>query len=182
MSTTNFREWALTEKIYVTQVADNQYMITRVKDTTEHTSHSPDHFKLTIDASAEAGRTLLFNDVFVDVDDDFISFISILDDYHEQNGGELGITLELTPFDDKPDIKPNVITVEYVDNLKRRALDQTLPREERFRAEAELEDMTDGHWDGPRTDDPPPNWWTTGDPPTGKWDSENGVLILPEDI
>jgi hypothetical protein len=163
VSTDNFREWALTEKIYVTQVADNQYMITRVRDTTEHTSHSPDHFKLTVDPSAEAGRTLLFNDVFVDVDDDFIPFVSILDDYHEQNGGEIGITLEQEPFEDVTG--PPTSDSEYVQNLKRIALDKTLTREERFRAEAELEDMTDGHWNGPRTDDPPPSWWDIMDPP-----------------
>jgi hypothetical protein len=71
---------------------------------------------------------------------------------------------------------------EYVKNLRKIADDPANDRTARYRAEAELEDMTDGHWDGPRTDDPPPNWWTTGDPATGKWDSENGVLILPEDI
>lgn len=29
---------------------------------------------------------------------------------------------------------------------------------ERYRVVAELEDIADGHWDGPRTDDPPENW------------------------
>jgi hypothetical protein len=27
-----------------------------------------------------------------------------------------------------------------------------------YRAQAELEDIADGHWDGPRTDDPPKSW------------------------
>jgi hypothetical protein len=47
---------------------------------------------------------------------------------------------------------------EYTRNLKRIAADPTASRTERYRAQAELEDMDDDHWDGPRTDDPPENW------------------------
>jgi hypothetical protein len=55
---------------------------------------------------------------------------------------------------------------EYIHNLMRRSLDKDLTREERYRAQAELEDMTDGHWDGHRTDDPPAAWWDINDPVT----------------
>jgi hypothetical protein len=48
---------------------------------------------------------------------------------------------------------------EYTQNLRRIAADTSpLNRVARYRAQAELEDMDDDHWDGPRTDDPPENW------------------------
>jgi hypothetical protein len=47
---------------------------------------------------------------------------------------------------------------EYINNLRKTAFDNKTDRTARFRAQAELEDMTDGHWDGHRTDDPPVHW------------------------
>jgi hypothetical protein len=38
-------------------------------------------------------------------------------------------------------------------------LEQAETRTHRFQIQAELEDIEDGHWDGPRTDEPPANWW-----------------------
>jgi hypothetical protein len=86
-------DWALTEQIDVTQTAENTYRINRVTQDGE--------LILTIKREAPPGRTLLFNGEFVDVGDDFISYLSILDDYHEQNGGEMGQTIRQQPFDDQ---------------------------------------------------------------------------------
>jgi hypothetical protein len=46
---------------------------------------------------------------------------------------------------------------EYIRGLEER-LTKSQDRTERYRLQAELEDTEDGHWDGPRTDDPPPGW------------------------
>jgi hypothetical protein len=42
-------------------------------------------------------------------------------------------------------------------------LEQAADRTRRFQIQAELEDIEDGHWDGPRTDDPPAGWWDSSD-------------------
>jgi hypothetical protein len=52
----------------------------------------------------------------------------------------------------------------YVQILKHRSLDLSLSRTERYQAQAELEDLGDGHWDGHRTDSPPESWWDITDP------------------
>jgi hypothetical protein len=57
---------------------------------------------------------------------------------------------------------PVGIAKEYIANL--RSLADSDDRVVAFRAQAELEDIDDGHWDGPRTDDPPANWWHKNDP------------------
>jgi hypothetical protein len=37
-------------------------------------------------------------------------------------------------------------------------LEQETDRTRRYRIQAELEDIQDGHWNGPRVDDPPAGW------------------------
>jgi hypothetical protein len=45
----------------------------------------------------------------------------------------------------------------YERDLTERSKNAT-SRTERYRAQAELEDIADGHWSGPRTDEPPATW------------------------
>jgi hypothetical protein len=85
--------WALTEQIDVTQIADDIYLIERI--------NLPSALTLTVARNAEPGQSLLFNGRFVDVGDDFISYISIIDDYHEQGNGEIGKTVRQEPFEEQ---------------------------------------------------------------------------------
>jgi hypothetical protein len=89
--------WALTEQIEVTQLTEllkeSSYSVIRIADRN-------DWFILTARAEAEQGRSLLINDEFRDLGDDFIEYISLIDDYHEQGGGELGKSLLMRPWQD----------------------------------------------------------------------------------
>jgi hypothetical protein len=52
---------------------------------------------------------------------------------------------------------PELKDTKYYRDLQRKA--KSLDRTTAYRAQAELEDIGDGHWDGPRTDDPPESWF-----------------------
>ena len=82
--------WAITEETDVTQIAENKYRIQRV--------NGPEWFDLSFDTNAEVGRSVLINDKFYDLGEDTISYISIIDDYHEQGAGGIGITVRSEPF------------------------------------------------------------------------------------
>ena len=87
-------EWALTEVIDVTQISGNTY---RVQGTGSNTRS----LTLTFVTSPEAmGRSLLINGDYVDVGDDLIPFCSIIDDYQEQGGGGIGITVRQQPYEE----------------------------------------------------------------------------------
>jgi hypothetical protein len=45
------------------------------------------------------GPDMLINGPYLDLGDDFISYISIIDEYHDQ-GGELNKTIRQEPFSD----------------------------------------------------------------------------------
>jgi hypothetical protein len=97
-----YPRWAIEEQIDVTQVAENPdvYAIDRVNGTGS--------FRISFGAkSADPDkvdeRRLLINGEDVDLGDDFIEFISILDDYNEQGGGGLGQTIRQRPFQDGDD-------------------------------------------------------------------------------
>ena len=55
---------------------------------------------------------------------------------------------------------PHQVSAAYVNMLERtlKGLNRRTDRNAYYRVVAELEDISDGHWDGPRTDDPPENW------------------------
>jgi hypothetical protein len=53
-------------------------------------------------------------------------------------------------------------TEEYIENLRKQA--DSDDRVISYRAQAELEDIEDDHWNGPRTDDPPDSWRHKNDP------------------
>ena len=58
------------------------------------------------------------------------------------------------------DALPKMPSWEYLDNLDfQRKHGAT--RTERYRVQAELEDIADGHWNGPREDSPPDSWQDT---------------------
>jgi len=87
--------WALDEPVLVTQIHDgddtSMYCVVR--------ESNKDEF---IHLTFEKGKSghLLFNGNFVDVGDDFIGYVSLIDDYHEHDG-EPGKTLRLEPFEDE---------------------------------------------------------------------------------
>jgi len=93
MSEDNFR-WALEEPVMITQIheGDDVSLYCVVRD------GNKDDF---IHLAFEKGKSgqLLFNGNFIDVGDDFISYVSMIDQYHE-DGGEPGKTLRLEPFEE----------------------------------------------------------------------------------
>ena len=87
--------WAITEPIDVTQKDENTYRIARV--------NGPEHFRLSFDYDGDPNRTMLFNGKFIDVGDDFVSYLSITDEYHDQ-GGTIGQTIRQEPFEETDDM------------------------------------------------------------------------------
>ena len=93
-----YPRWAIEEPIDVTQVAENPdvYAIDRVTGTgsfrISFTDPSTDPDKID-------ERRLLINGEDVDLGDDFIEFISILDDYHDSPGSGLNKTVRQVPYD-----------------------------------------------------------------------------------
>lgn len=85
-------EWALHEEIDMTQTAENEYLLCRIGTAGEWV-------KVTITQSNDE-RRMLINGKDIELGDDFIPFISLFDDYHEQNGGEIGQTIRMRPYDD----------------------------------------------------------------------------------
>ena len=73
-------------------------------------SNRDDFVHLTFE-KGKNGR-LLFNGSFVDVGDDFISYVSMLDDYHER-GGEPGKTLRVEPFEELDELDTSGVTEQY---------------------------------------------------------------------
>jgi hypothetical protein len=67
---------------------------------------------------------------------------------------------------------PSIPSKEYVSALE--ALTKSADRTTAYRATAELEDIVEGHWDGPRTDDPPASWFHSG----GMVDVDSGEPII----
>jgi hypothetical protein len=85
--------WPLAEEIDVTQIAENEYRISRV--------HGSDTITLSIGQGPD-GSQLFIDGEYRDLGDDFIPVLSILDDYHEQPGaGGIGITIRQQPFQDE---------------------------------------------------------------------------------
>jgi hypothetical protein len=92
-----YPRWAIEEQIDVTMTSSNPdiYLIQRV--------NGDEQFNLNFgpksaDPDKVDERTLLLDGEYVDLGDDFISFISILDDYREQGGGEQGRTMRMNPW------------------------------------------------------------------------------------
>jgi hypothetical protein len=91
-----YPDWALTGKIDVTMTSMNPdiYLIQRVD--------MPEQFNMSFGAKCTDPdkvdeRTILIDGEDIDLGDDFIAFVSILDEYHEQ-GGELGKTVRQESF------------------------------------------------------------------------------------
>jgi hypothetical protein len=93
--------WPLTEQIDVTQLTENpdSYRVQRVNGSDFiGLSFGPN----STDPDRIDERSLLLDGEYRDFGDDFIAFISILDEYHDQ-GGELGKTIRQRPFQDGDD-------------------------------------------------------------------------------
>lgn len=92
-----YPRWMIEEQISVTQIAENpdSYLVERVSDKRKRVviSFGPN----STDPDKVDERTILLNGEYVDLGDDFIDFISILDEYHEQSG-KLGTTVLQQPF------------------------------------------------------------------------------------
>lgn len=86
--------WPLAEEIDVTQIAENTYRVQRV--------HGSDHITISIGQGPD-GSQLFIDGEYRELGDDFIAFISILDEYHEQNDGEMGVTIRQQPFQEEED-------------------------------------------------------------------------------
>jgi hypothetical protein len=82
--------WALEEPISVTQTTEGTPAVYRIDQIEGNKC---------FDLSFEPGGRMLFNGEFVDVGDDFIAYVSIVDEYHNQGGG-VGKTIRQEPFDD----------------------------------------------------------------------------------
>jgi hypothetical protein len=91
----NYPRWAIEERIYVTQVTKNPdtYKINRKDGIGEFTISFREH-----------DRRLLINGEDVDLGDDFIEFISIIDDFHEDDV-PLGEASLQQPYDGDPDVR-----------------------------------------------------------------------------
>jgi hypothetical protein len=87
--TGNF-DWALKEPILVTALDDgNRYHVARINESGD------------LDISfSQDGKQMLFDGEFIDVGDDFIQYVSILDEYYEQ-GGEPNKTIRQEPFEEQ---------------------------------------------------------------------------------
>lgn len=90
-----YPRWAIEEQIDVTMTSSNPdiYLIQRV--------NGPEQFNLSFGPGPHGERTVLIDGEYVDLNDDTIAFISIIDDYHEQDGGELNKTIRQQPFEDE---------------------------------------------------------------------------------
>jgi hypothetical protein len=88
--TENNPRWPITEEIDVTQRAPDIYDISRV--------NGANCFELSV-SDGPNGRQLFIDGSYQDLGDDFIAYISIIDDYHEQNGGEMGQTIRMNPWE-----------------------------------------------------------------------------------
>jgi len=89
----NSFEWAITEPVDVTETSEGVYRVQQVE--------GPGAV-LEISSTKDENSYLLFNGEFVDVQDDFISYVSLIDDYYEQ-GGEIGKTIRMKPYQDDPE-------------------------------------------------------------------------------
>lgn len=74
-----YPRWAIEERIYVTQTSSNPdiYKINRKDGIGE--------FNISFSEGDDDNRRLLINGEDIDLGDDFISFISILDEFHEDD-------------------------------------------------------------------------------------------------
>lgn len=70
--------------------------------------------------------------------------------------------------------------VERLKGVLEQLLKLTSDRTARYRLEAELEDLEDGHWDGARTDDPPESWFDSRDPDNARKIKEGAQRLLDE--
>jgi hypothetical protein len=99
-----YPRWAIEEQIDVTMTSQNPdiYLVQRVNGNEQfNMSFGP----ISTDPDKVDERRLLINGEDVDLGDDFIEFISILDDYHEQpDGGELGKTIRQEPYQEEEDV------------------------------------------------------------------------------
>lgn len=85
--------WALAEPIEVTQIDDHNYRI-------NGTGGRDAEIRIQI-TEGRAGQTLMFLDgEYHDLGDDFIRYLSIIDEYHE-HGGDIGTTIRQVPFRDE---------------------------------------------------------------------------------
>lgn len=90
----DYPRWAIEERIYVTQTHENpdRYKINRKDGIGEFVISFGEH---------DDGRSvLLINEEFVDLGDDFIAFISIIDEFHEEDV-PLGEARLQQPFEDE---------------------------------------------------------------------------------
>jgi len=87
----NSFEWAITEPVNVTQIDDNVYRI-------EQISPPGAELLLSFHRDAVPGRTIHINGEYVDLGDDTIAYISLIDEYHEQSRGGIGITIMSKPY------------------------------------------------------------------------------------
>jgi hypothetical protein len=81
-------EWAITEPIDVTQIGTDTYRITR-------TTTKDQEFRIQFQTGP--GGQMLIDGHFRDLGDDFIAYISIIDEYCGQ-GGTPGTTIRQQPF------------------------------------------------------------------------------------
>jgi hypothetical protein len=76
-----YPRWAIEEQIDVTMTSGNPdiYLIQRV--------NGPEQFNMSFGPGPHGDQTVLIDGEYVDLGDDFIEFISIIDDYHEHPVG-----------------------------------------------------------------------------------------------
>jgi hypothetical protein len=85
-------DWALTEQVDVTQIDEGTYRVERV-----HGAGQP--FTMSV-GQGPGGSHLFIDGEYKELGDDFIAYVSIIDEYHEQ-GGEMGKTIRQQPYQDE---------------------------------------------------------------------------------